>query len=152
MPGVEISSRAREGHGTQWQEGTTRRRVMTVTDLFCHTSGITYGTEGGSQPEQMFEVVDVLDMESDLQLMTKKLGQMPLAFEPGTDWQYGASIDVLGRVVEVVSGQPLDEFLSTRIFKPLGMTDTGFYVPAGEAGSACRELLLRQQGADDYSR
>ncbi len=76
----------------------------------------------------MYEVIDVLDMQSDLALMTKKMGQIPLAFEPGTDWQYGAGIDVLGRVVEVV-GQPLDEFFNARIFKPLGMTDTGFYVP-----------------------
>jgi CubicO group peptidase (beta-lactamase class C family) len=68
-------------------------------------------------------------MQSDLKLMTTKLGQMPLSFDPGQDWKYGASIDVLGRVVEVVSGRPLDEFLHERIFAPLGMTDTGFYVP-----------------------
>jgi CubicO group peptidase (beta-lactamase class C family) len=61
--------------------------------------------------------------------MTAKLGQMPLSFDPGADWKYGASIDVLGRVIEVASGQPLDEFLRERIFTPLGMSDTGFYVP-----------------------
>lgn len=61
--------------------------------------------------------------------MTKKIGQLPLLFEPGEDWGYGASIDVLGRIVEVVAEMPLDEFLRARLFEPLGMTDTDFYVP-----------------------
>jgi CubicO group peptidase (beta-lactamase class C family) len=102
---------------------------MTVKQLFTHTSGITYGSPQGGETEKMIEVTDALDFNSDLALMTKKLGQIPLPFDPGTDWQYGAGIDVLGHVVEVVSGKPLDEFLSRRIFEPLGMTDTGFYVP-----------------------
>jgi CubicO group peptidase (beta-lactamase class C family) len=80
----------------------------------------------------MYEAANVMDRDSDLALMTKKMGQIPLSFEPGTDWQYGAGIDVLGRVVEVVSGKPLDEFLEERLFQPLGMTDTGFYVPDGK--------------------
>jgi CubicO group peptidase (beta-lactamase class C family) len=105
------------------------QHAMTVTDLFCHTSGITYGNQAGSGVEKMFDVLEVLDKPSDLALMTTKLGQMPLSFDPGQDWKYGASIDVLGRVVEVVSGKPLDAFLQERLFAPLGMTDTGFYVP-----------------------
>lgn len=116
-------------------DGETERSAeheMTVTDLFCHTSGITYGAQAGSPVEQLVENTDALDMNSDLKLMVKKLGQIPLAFDPGTDWHYGASIDVLGRVVEVASGQPLDEFLQTRIFEPLGMADTGFYVPTAK--------------------
>ena len=104
-------------------------RKMTVSQLFTHTSGITYGSPGGDTTEKMVEDTDALDKSSDLELMTKKLGQIPLPFEPGTDWRYGAGIDVLGHVVEVVSGEPLDEFLAARIFKPLGMTDTDFYVP-----------------------
>ncbi|MDZ4657659.1 MAG: serine hydrolase domain-containing protein [Bythopirellula sp.] len=103
---------------------------MTVEQLFTHTSGITYGNPQGNQTEVMMELTEALDMQSDLALMTTKLSQIPLPFEPGTDWKYGAGIDVLGRVVEIVSGKPLDEFLSKRIFEPLGMTDTGFYVPA----------------------
>ena len=104
-------------------------REMTVSQLFTHTSGITYGAPGGDTTEKMVEDTDALDKSSDLELMTKKLGQIPLPFEPGTDWRYGAGIDVLGRIVELVSEMPLDEFLAARIFKPLGMTDTGFYVP-----------------------
>ena len=67
---------------------------------------------------------------------------MPLAFQPGTQWNYGVSTDVLGRVVEVVSGQPLDQFLAERIFQPLGMTDTTFSVPPGRAGTVGRALYL----------
>lgn len=105
---------------------------MTVEQLFLHTSGITYGNGSGDATEKMVEVTEAMDFNSDLQLMTVKFGQIPLPFEPGTDWKYGAGIDVLGRVVEVVSGQPLDEFLSKRIFEPLGMADTGFFVPDGK--------------------
>jgi CubicO group peptidase (beta-lactamase class C family) len=104
-------------------------RAMTVIDLFRHTSGITYGDTSGSGVEKLFGNLNVLDKQSDLALMATKLGQMPLCCDPGQDWQYGASIDVLGHVVEIVSGQPLDVFLQERIFAPLGMTDTGFYVP-----------------------
>jgi CubicO group peptidase (beta-lactamase class C family) len=105
---------------------------MTVEQLFLHTSGITYGNGAGDATEKMVDVTEAMDRDSDLELMTTKLGQIPLPFEPGTDWKYGAGIDVLGRVVEVVSGQPLDEFLSKRIFEPLGMADTGFFVPDGK--------------------
>jgi CubicO group peptidase (beta-lactamase class C family) len=107
-------------------------REMTVEQLFLHTSGIPYGNPGGNATEKMYELTDVMDRDSDLALMTKKMGQIPLDFEPGTKWQYGAGIDVLGRVVEVVSGKPLDEFFQERIFEPLGMTDTGFYVRDGK--------------------
>jgi CubicO group peptidase (beta-lactamase class C family) len=105
---------------------------MTVTDLFRHTSGVTYGSPNAGGVEKMFEILEVLDMQSDLAVMTTKLGQLPLSFDPGQYWKYGASIDVLGHVVEVASGQPLDEFLHERIFAPLGMTDTGFHVPPDE--------------------
>jgi CubicO group peptidase (beta-lactamase class C family) len=111
------------------EEERPARHEMTVTDLIRHTSGITYGNPAGDGVEKMFETLDVLDLQSDLAVMTAKLGQMPLSFDPGADWKYGASIDVLGRVIEVASGQPLDEFLRERIFTPLGMSDTGFYVP-----------------------
>jgi len=61
--------------------------------------------------------------------MIDKLADLPLAYHPGTSWEYSVAIDVLGRVVEVVSGKPLDAFLKTRIYDPLGMVDTAFYVP-----------------------
>lgn len=107
-------------------------RAMTVADLFLHTSGIPYGSALGDRVEKLHAEKRVLDRDSTLAEMTAKLGQIPLTFEPGTDWKYGASVDVLGRVVEVASGRPLDEFLQERIFAPLGMVDTAFYVPDGK--------------------
>jgi CubicO group peptidase (beta-lactamase class C family) len=80
----------------------------------------------------MFEATDVLNMQSDLALMSTKLSQIPLEFDPGTKWKYGASIDVLGYIVQKISGQPLEEFLNERIIEPLEMTDTDFFVPAAK--------------------
>ena len=70
----------------------------------------------------------MLDATLTLEQMQKKLGGLPVLFEPGTDWRYGISIDVLGRVIEVASGMPLDQFLQERFFTPLDMRDTGFFV------------------------
>jgi CubicO group peptidase (beta-lactamase class C family) len=103
---------------------------ITVKDLFRHTSGITYGNAAGNRTEKLFEATEVLERQTDLRLMSTKLSQIPLEFEPGTRWEYGASIDVLGYAVQKVSGKPLDEFLKERIFDRLEMNDTGFFVPA----------------------
>jgi CubicO group peptidase (beta-lactamase class C family) len=102
-------------------------RAVTLKDLMLHTSGLTYG----SGPDALKEAYNRLKpLEStNLADMTEKLSQIPLAFDPGTDWIYGTGIDVLGRVIEVVSGESLDVFLSKNIFKPLNMTDTAFSVP-----------------------
>ena len=122
------------------------RRPPTITDLFRHTSGITYGAPGGDAVEQLFANLDVLDRQSDLAVMTTKLAQMPLSFDPGDDWKYGASIDVLGRVIEAASRQPLDEFLQQRIFAPLSMVDTGFYVPEEKASRFAANYYSDGQG------
>jgi CubicO group peptidase (beta-lactamase class C family) len=114
-------------------DGKTERAPkspMTVKDLFLHTSGIPYPGPAGSETQKLYDAVEVLDMWSDLPLMVTKISQIPLEFDPGTRWKYGASIDVLGYLVQKVSGQPLENFLQARIFEPLGMTDTAFYVPA----------------------
>ena len=102
---------------------------MTIRDLMQHTAGLSYGASGNEVADTLFRDANVLDPNSTLADMTGKLGQLPLTFEPGKDWRYGVSSDVLGRVVEVVSGQPLDEYFQQRIFAPLDMKDTGFFVP-----------------------
>ena len=102
---------------------------MTIRDLMQHTAGLSYGASGNEVADTLFREANVLDPNSTLADMTGKLGQLPLTFEPGKDWQYGVSSDVLGRVVEVVSGQPLDEYFQQHIFAPLDMKDTGFFVP-----------------------
>ena len=107
-------------------------RAMTVRDLMLHTSGLTYG----AGPDALKETYNRLKpMEStNLAEMAEKLSQVPLAFDPGTDWAYGVGIDVLGRVIEVASGKTLDVFLDKTIFKPLAMTDTAFSVPPEKIG------------------
>lgn len=91
-------------------------RAMTVKDLMLHTAGLTYA------PGPL--------ASKDLAEMAEKLSKMPLAYDPGTDWTYSVSIDVLGRVIEVASGQTLDVYLQKAIFEPLDMKDTAFSVPA----------------------
>jgi CubicO group peptidase (beta-lactamase class C family) len=102
------------------------RRQMTVHDLLRHTSGLTYAHLTGPLLKKAYEPVNLLDEKQTNAEMVAKLAKLPLAYQPGTTWQYGLSTDVLGRVVEVVSGMELDRFIVERICKPLGLADTGF--------------------------
>ncbi|WP_236622275.1 serine hydrolase domain-containing protein [Novipirellula maiorica] len=106
------------------------KQTMTIADLMRHTAGYTYGRSGNSLHDEAFKELDMLQRDDSLEAMQTKLAKLPLVFEPGTDWQYGISIDVLGRVIEVVSGETLGDFLHKRIFDPLEMKDTDFFVPA----------------------
>jgi CubicO group peptidase (beta-lactamase class C family) len=105
-------------------------REPTIQDLLRHTSGFTYGVFGKSLVKDLYTKNDVDGTDHDNAQFVKKLAGVPLMYQPGTTWEYGRSTDVLGHVVERVSGQPLDRFLEERIFRPLGMKDTGFFVPA----------------------
>src|SRR5580692_10977300 len=106
---------------------------VTVRDLFRHTTGLDYAgprDESGNPAYQKIEMMGGAPLVSfDLAEATKRLASVPLNDEPGTAFRYGYSIDVLGRLVEVLSGKTLDQFFEERIFKPLGMKDTAFYVP-----------------------
>jgi CubicO group peptidase (beta-lactamase class C family) len=102
------------------------RREMTVQDLLRHTSGLTYAHLAGPQIKQAYEAANVLDEKQTNAEMVAKLAKLPLAYQPGSTWQYGVSTDVLGRVVEVASGMELDRFISERISNPLGLDNTGF--------------------------
>ncbi|HVY69880.1 MAG TPA: serine hydrolase domain-containing protein [Verrucomicrobiae bacterium] len=103
-------------------------RPMVVRDLMLHTAGFTYGS-GPAALSEAYNRLKPLEA-GNLAEMADRLAQIPLAFDPGTDWVYGVSIDVLGRVIEVASGEPLDIYLEKTIFKPLNMPDTAFNVPA----------------------
>jgi CubicO group peptidase (beta-lactamase class C family) len=103
-------------------------RPMNVQDLLRHTSGIIYGPFGNNLVHQAYNQANLFDSGQTLAEFITKLSKLPLAHQPGTTWEYGMSVDVLGRVVEVVSGMPFDRFLEERITKPIGMPDTAFYL------------------------
>jgi CubicO group peptidase (beta-lactamase class C family) len=109
---------------------TEQEREMSIRDLFRHTSGLTYGFFGNTPVDKMYRARSVFDWNSSLQDMIDKLSEIPLLHQPSTKWHYSVSTDVLGYIVEKVSGQSLDKFFKTRIFKPLKMKDTAFHVPA----------------------
>jgi CubicO group peptidase (beta-lactamase class C family) len=106
------------------------RREITIRDLMRHTSGFTYGLFGDSQVDKMYLTKGVFDPRTSLQQFVSRVAALPLKYQPGTKFNYSVSTDVLGRVIEVVSGQTLDAYFAEKIFKPLDMADTGFYVPA----------------------
>ncbi|WP_225984533.1 serine hydrolase domain-containing protein [Noviherbaspirillum aerium] len=101
---------------------------ITVQDLLRHTSGFTYGIFGDSLVKAEYRRAGIAHPRMSSDEFIKAMGQVPLMYQPGTVWEYSHSTDVLGVLLERVSGQSLDEFLSERIFKPLGMLDTGFWV------------------------
>ena len=100
---------------------------MTIKHLLLHTSGLIYGADEPGVP-QLYRDAEIWEAVS-LEDFVDKLAGLPLLAQPGTEWNYGVSTDVLGRLVEVLSGERFEEFLEERIFLPLGMVDTAFYVP-----------------------
>jgi CubicO group peptidase (beta-lactamase class C family) len=108
------------------------QRPITIEDLLRHTSGITYGFYGDSPVRKLYMSSALFEGDFDNAQFTERLARLPLAEQPETQWDYGHSTDVLGRVVEVVSGKSLYEFEKERLLGPLGMGDTGFSVPDGQ--------------------
>lgn len=108
------------------------KRPITVQDLLRHTSGLTYGIFGNSPVDELYKKAGVLTADS-LADMVSRIAKLPLAHQPGEVWEYSVSTDVLGRIVEVVSGLPLDQFVRERITAPLNMPDTGFYLTPAQA-------------------
>ena len=104
------------------------KRPITIEDLLLHTSGITYGFYGDSAVHKLYANADLFEGDFDNAEFAERIARLPLAEQPGTLWDYGHSTDVLGRVIEVVSGQSLFAFEKQRLLDPLGMTGTAFYV------------------------
>ena len=109
---------------------------ITIHHLLTHTSGLTYGVEneGGVSGLYAEKRTDFNPHDGPLASVVDRLAEIPLKFEPGSRWEYSVSFDVLGRLVEVVSGKQLDVFLKEQIFDPLGMEDTAFFVPQSKHG------------------
>ena len=122
---------------TVWQDGreTPVQRPMTVDDLLNMTSGLSYpdaSTETGRRMEALFNEAIARAHSANAWTtleLCERIGRIPLLFQPGARWQYGTSADVLGAVIEVASGRRFGTFLKEELFEPLGMCDTGFYVP-----------------------
>jgi len=117
------------------------QNIMTIADLMRHTSGLTYGGSKNVAHNLLHKKYEPTNHNITLSEMPARLKKIQLAFEPSTGWEYGISIDVLGRVIEVASGKSLEEFFNQRLLSPLDMRDTGFHVPAEKLArfAACYE-------------
>lgn len=133
---------------------------MSIKDLLFMTSGLCYPGESSLAEEYTKVVFDKLtegiepgNRYSEYKTVEamNELGRKPLAFAPGSRWNYSASADVLGALVEVVSGMPFSEFLAENIFKPLGMNDTGFYVPQKKQDRLAKSYEVTPEGLTEYT-
>jgi len=124
------------------------QRPITIEDLLRHTSGITYGFYGDSPVHKRYAASDLFDGDVDNATFVARLAKLPLAEHPGTRWDYGHSTDVLGRVIEIVSGTSLHAFEKERLLDPLGMTETAFYL----ADTTQRSRVAEPLPKDRFSR
>ena len=115
-------------------ERVAPERPITIEHLLTHTSGLTYGFFGDEAVDRLYNESDFFNRAEGLDDFARLAAELPLLASPGDRWNYSISTDILGRVVEVASGQPLDAFFRARIFDPLGMDDTAFVVPADKRG------------------
>ncbi len=129
------------------------RTPITIRDLLNMTSGYTYGGSANESQAQTASLVADLNnsLQSDSPISTQQFAEriaaIPLSFEPGTDFEYGLSADILGAVVETVSGMKYGDYLRKYIFEPLGMKDTGFYVPAAKIDRLAEEYQHTLSGS-----
>jgi CubicO group peptidase (beta-lactamase class C family) len=135
--GAQVLKAYNEADGT-WT-GEPVKREITIRHLLTHTSGIGYGViDGDERFKKLYAKAGVTDLFTTEPVTigdsVKRLAKLPLHHHPGDKFTYSEGLDVLGYFIEVVSGMPFDKFLETRLFAPLGMKDTGFYLPAEKAG------------------
>ena len=122
---------------------------MTIFHLLTHTSGLSYGGDPWHPADEAFrkaaERHKFFARDTQLSQMVERIADLPLRFQPGTDWHYSAASDVVGYLVQLIADMPLEDFLRQRIFAPLGMDDTGFSVPLDKADRLC---AIYETGAD----
>jgi len=132
---LQVAVEKKDASGQPTLELVPAQREITIHDLLRHTSGFTYGgrtTNLTVKEAYAREGVDARDLTNAE--LVDRFAKVPLAHQPGTAWEYSRSVDVLGRVVEVISGKSLGGFFADRIFRPLGMKDSGFSVPQAQQG------------------
>jgi CubicO group peptidase (beta-lactamase class C family) len=132
-----------------WRDGndetvTRPAPAVTIEDLLRHTSGFTYGSFTDTPVDRLYREARPLRGSEPTEAFLDRLGDLPLMYEPGTRWNYSVSTDVLGALVESISGMPLDQFLDERILGPLRMDDTRFYVDESR-----RSRFARMYGHDE---
>jgi CubicO group peptidase (beta-lactamase class C family) len=138
LAAMKVSMEKADASGRKSYEVVPAQHEITLQDLMRHTSGFTYGTRGSSPVNAAYIDARIGSRDDTNADLVAKLAKIPLRYQPGTRWEYGVSTDVLGRVVEVVSGRKLGDVFEERIFRPLGMTDTAFYVPAEKLSRAAQ--------------
>jgi len=127
-------------------------RPMQIRDLLSHTSGLTYDFMADTPVAQMYRDARIMnDATRPLDVLIDELATLPLAFQPGSRWHYSVGIDVAARLIEVLSGQSLGDFLRARLFDPLGMGDTGFGVPDAQLGRVSAMYGLPDLVGENYS-
>lgn len=131
------------GEGVSGVKRVDLEREVTIRDLLTHTSGLTYHFLENGPVEAMYREA-AASSQKPLAEFVADLLELPLAFQPGTVWRYSVAHDVVAHLVEIMSGQPLDVYLHERLFEPLGMVDTGFYVPHDKL-----ERFTAQYGSGD---
>ncbi len=124
-------------------------RDITFRDLLTHTSGLTYGFMGSTVVDALYREkgIDFGAAETSLGAVVEALAALPLIAQPGAEWNYSVSTDVLGYLVEVISGQPFADFLHERLIGPLGMVDTGFQLRPEQAGRFSANYMRGEDGA-----
>ena len=125
---VKVGEEKRDADGKVTLDLTAPKRPMTIQDLMRHTSGLTYGFFGEGAVKKAYLEANLGSGDPDNAEFTARLAKLPLVYQPGTTWEYSQATDVLGRVIEVVTGKPLSAAFKEMLFDPLGMADTSFYV------------------------
>jgi len=141
--------RVRKGGSYPMFDTVPCRRPMTIRDLMMHTSGLTYDFMHASNVDAAYRKLRLGRLQEDytLQDMIDQLAQLPLEFSPGERWNYSVATDVLGYLIEVISGQSLPDYMHSVIFEPLGMVDTAFQISADKVSrfASCYERNLQKQ-------
>jgi len=125
---AKVGVEKKAANGDKTLDLVPANRPITILDLMTHTSGITYGFYGESMVRQLYRDAKIYDGDFDNAEFAERIARLPLAVQPGTEWDYGHSTDILGRIIEVVSGKPLLQFEKDNLLGPLGMTNTSFFV------------------------
>ena len=142
--GTKVGVEKKAANGEMVLELVPLSRPIMIADLMTHTSGITYGFYGDGMVRQLYRAAKIYDGDFDNAEFAERIARLPLAVQPGTVWDYGHSTDILGRVIEVVSGKSLLQFEKDNLLLPLGMTNTSFFVT-----DPAKHNLIAQPMPDD---